>query len=595
VAFHAGNLLLHAAATLLLARLFRRAGFSTPLAGGAALLFAVHPVHVEAVTSVVGRGETLAAVFVLGYLLLTLREAERPRVSFWSYAAALLCYFLGTLTKESAAVAPALAFLLIFQREEGGPLRRHSGAFRRGLPLYAGSAAVLAGVFAIRSAILGGTLKGRSAGIFELENPLAPMAPLERAMNASAILFRSLGRIVFPALLSSDESAWSFAPLTAGSPLALAAALLLLFLAAAAAVRIQHAPATSLGILFFLAAMLPAGNLVFPIGTVFAERLLYLSSAGICLLLAAWVLGPAPAPDGVSRARLFLFALVALLFSARTVARNTVWESDTALFSNSLRAAPGSAKAHYNLAYTAAENGDSRRALSLYTRATEIYPRYFDAWAGKGRMEKELGRLEQAERSYRQSLAARPAYENGFFGLGVVREARGNWRGAEEAYAAGLKKAPRSLPLAYRLALAHSRLDPAAAEKDWRRALTLGASAAAVRLGYADWLLARGRRAEARREAREALRRSPAYLPALRFLAERSAEEDLRLAEGLAREKIFRITRSREDLQALQRTARKSPAYAERYRSVRPDLRRLAPWAFRALEARPEPRGGSPT
>ncbi len=112
VPFHVVNLLWHAAATLLLARLLLRLA-PPPVAVGAALLFAVHPVHVEAVTSIVGRGETLAATLVLGCLLCALRFVDGGPRRWWAFAGALLLYFLGNLTKESAAVAPALFFLIL--------------------------------------------------------------------------------------------------------------------------------------------------------------------------------------------------------------------------------------------------------------------------------------------------------------------------------------------------------------------------------------------------------------------------------------------------------------------------------------------------
>jgi len=552
-AFRVVNLLLHATATLLLAGLLLRAGFPLPQAAGAGLLFAVHPIHVEAVTSVVGRGETLAALFVLLFLSLLLRARQRAfRSSWWQYVLALCCYFLGTLTKESAAVAPALLFLLLFRMEEGSLLLRLRRALLRGLPLYAASAAVLCGVFLLRSWILGGYLQGGQTSIFELENPLASLRPLARGVAACTILFRYLGRIVFPVLLSADESAWSIPLPPVGSLLGIGAVLLLLLLGAAV-FAIRTAPAAAFGTLFFVIAFLPASNLLFPIGTIFAERLAYLPSAGVCLLLASGILGSSPRFEEISRGRRTALFCVTLLFASRTVVRNTVWESDLVLFSNTVSTSPGSAKAYYNLAYTLAESGDHRAALARYIRATEIYPPYFDAWAGKGRMEKELGDLEQAEASYRHSLAAQPAYENGFFGLGIVREARGNWRGAEAAYAEGLRKNPGSLPLAFRLALARSRLAPQEAEKDWRRAIAIGPDSVAPRLGYAGWLLARGRRDEARRQAREVLRRHPASLETLRFVADVNARAGLRFAEGLARERIFRITRSEEDLRKLRR------------------------------------------
>ncbi|HEX9149812.1 MAG TPA: hypothetical protein VF958_11680, partial [Thermoanaerobaculia bacterium] len=103
--FHVVNLALHVIVTLLLARLLAQLGVPDTVAFGAALLFAVHPIHVEAVTSLVGRGETLAAAFVLGVLLLALRYRRERRARSAVLALLLLCYALGVLSKESAAVA----------------------------------------------------------------------------------------------------------------------------------------------------------------------------------------------------------------------------------------------------------------------------------------------------------------------------------------------------------------------------------------------------------------------------------------------------------------------------------------------------------
>src|SRR5512141_3254815 len=77
--FHVVNVALHVIVTLLLARLLAQLGVPDAVGFGAALLFAVHPIHVEAITSLVGRGETLAAAFVLGVLLLALRYRRERR------------------------------------------------------------------------------------------------------------------------------------------------------------------------------------------------------------------------------------------------------------------------------------------------------------------------------------------------------------------------------------------------------------------------------------------------------------------------------------------------------------------------------------
>lgn len=569
VLFHAGNVLLHAAATLLLWRLLLRLSLPPPCACAAALLFAVHPIHAEAVTSIVGRGEIQAAVFVLLYLFAALRVGER-RGALAAIALALAFYGAGALTKEGAAAAPALAFLVFAAQAEGGLTARIRLAFARGWPLYAGSALALAGIFALRARVLGGALKNPATGIYELENPLAPLPALARIGNAAVVLARYAGRTVAPLVLTADESAWSLPVLGSRSALVLAAAVLLAAAGAAALWRLPAAPCAAFGFLVFCVAFLPTANVLFPIGTVFAERLAYLPSAGLCLVLAAALVGTARNAADVPRWRLLALAAVVLVLAGRAALRNTVWRTDEALFANNVRTSPGSAKAWYNDAFIAVERRDPRRGRESARRATQIYGNYWDAFAVKGHAEKDLGLLAEAEASYARSVALNQAYENGWYGLGDVREARGNLPGAEQAYADGLLQKPDSLPLALHRARVRSALDRKTAEEAWRRAVAISPGCVAARLQYAAWLVGHGREGEARRQWREALRREPANLEALRGLAESSRRGALPLSECLVREKIWRLTRAADDRAALDRAARASPA-CERRHLLRPN------------------------
>ncbi len=510
--FHAGNVLLHLGATLALAGLLRRVGLAPPAALAAALLFAVLPVHVEAVTSVVGRGETLAAAFLLPALRLALDVAEGRGRRGWRLAASLVLYGLACLTKESAAVAPALLVLLLAYRAEGPLAARLLEALRRAIPFSLGAAAVLWGVFRARSAVLGGAFGAAGTGIFEVENPLAPMRPWPRAANACAVFLRYLGRMALPLRLSSDESAWSIPRLSPRDALFWLAPALVAALALASLARLRGRSPSALGFLFLAVAFLPTANLLFPTGTIFGERLAYLPSAGFCVIAGTWIAGAA---ETLPAARAAALTAVVLLFGARTIVRNPVWRSDEALFTNMVRVSPKSAKAHYDFAYMSAENGRDRVALEHYVRATEIYPGYWDAWAGTGRVERTLGDLDASEQSYARSLALVPTYENGFFGLGMAREGRGDPEGALDAYRRGLRANPQSLPLAYRMALVLSGERRSTALFAWRRALAIEPNSLPARLGFADFLAAAGRRGEALAQVDEALRLSPRYAPAL--------------------------------------------------------------------------------
>jgi tetratricopeptide (TPR) repeat protein len=270
-------------------------------------------------------------------------------------------------------------------------------------------------------------------------------------------------------------------------------------------------------------------------------------------------------------------ALLALVFAfaSRSVIRNAVWWSDERLFANSLATSPASAKAEYNFAYVSAVNNKWAVARTHYLRAIRIYGDYWDAWAGKGRMEKELGRLAEAEESYQKSIDVNAGYENGYFGLGQVREARGRPEEALEAYREGLKHCPKSVPLAYRQALLAGNLKLPEAEHAWRLVFALGGESSEVRTEYARWLWNNGREAEAVAQARDVLRRDPSYLPAIRLLAERAERRGFPLSEALADERIFELSQLPEDREKLEKMARADPGYRARWEKRK---RASRPW-----------------
>lgn len=552
--YHAVNVGLHIADTWLLFFLFRRR-FGETTAGIAALLFAVLPVHVEAVTSIVGRAELLAAFFLLAAWIVADRADARGRR--FSPGASIL-YFLAILTKESAVVLPALLFVDAMTREGGPFARRALSLLRRRAIFYFSFAIPLAATFALRFAVLKGFLISKLAGFFELENPLVSLSPLGRVGNASAVLIRSLGRVVFPAWLSADESAWQLpilSPRTALFWAALAAAALL---AAAGIVLCTRRPAAGFGILFFLLAALPTSNFLFATGTIMAERLMYLPSAGIALAAAAFF---PREEDALARRRgpALLLAAVTLLLLFRTIARNTVWESDEALFTNLVRTSPDSAKAHYDYGYAQADRKRFRSAYDQYAIATGIYAHYYDAWAGRGRMAGELGDIAEAVDDGRRSVAIYAPYENGWFTIANESERRGDMAAADAAYRDGLRNCPTSYPLAYHRAVflfRTGRLDESI--EAYRRAIALAPDMALNHedLGRIFW--ARGWTEKAEEEWDAALDLFPTDGVALsgeaRIAEERHDDDeaaDLRVT-------LFEASRDRSDLLALLDDARRS-------------------------------------
>jgi len=545
--YHAVNLALHTASTLIFFVLFRRV-FGETTAGIAALLFAVLPVHVEAVTSIVGRAEVLAAFFLGLAFLAAERAAIRSRALPW---AAGVCYFLAILTKESAVVFPGLLFLYDMISESGSFFRRAVGLLRRRVTFYMSFAVPLAATFALRAAVLKGSLISKMAGFFELENPFVSLTAFRRAGNASAVLIRDLGRIIFPAVLSADESAWQLPLYGPRSILFWASLVAIITLAASGIVLFSRKPAAGFGILFFLLAALPTSNYLFVTGTIMAERLMYLPSLGIALAAAAFF--PSSAAS-LSRRRTAAAALatitLALLF--RTIARNPVWESDEALFTNLIRTSPASAKSHYDYGYAEADLKRLRTAHAEYTTAARIYPRYYDAWAGRGRMAGEIGDLAESVDDGRRSVAIFAPYENGWFTIAYSAERRGDFAAAEAAYREGVKNCPESYPLAYHHAVflfRIGRIDQAILA--YRRAITLAPDMALNHEDLARIFRAKGSSEKAEEEWNAALDIFPTDGVALSGLALIAEERDDFEEAADLRITLFEAGRDRSDLLAL--------------------------------------------
>jgi tetratricopeptide (TPR) repeat protein len=156
----------------------------------------------------------------------------------------------------------------------------------------------------------------------------------------------------------------------------------------------------------YLGAFATTANILIPTGTILGERLAYLPSAGLCLLLAVvWTRLFAGSPR--KREQTLALALLVLIvggLSARTIVRNRDWRSNLTLFAAAVRAAPDSAKAHLNLASAYRNAKQLDLARGEFEAVLRIYPNHPDALAGYGLVDFQLGDYQDAERMMKQAL-----------------------------------------------------------------------------------------------------------------------------------------------------------------------------------------------
>jgi hypothetical protein len=331
--YHALNFLLHAVSVLLVYALSRRLFGQNLPAWFAAALWAVHPIGTESVANVSGRADLLAAAGALGGLVLYLAARDWSGARALAAAGAVFALtVLGAFAKENAAVLPGL--MLLWDSLDLSGLRR---AWKHRLPFYLATAAALMLLFWARQQIFAARPWPLQP---YLDNPLILADFWTARFTAIKVIAQQLWLMLCPLRLAYDRSYRQIAMSGPGDLGAWAALAAVTAIVALALVCYRRDRAVYFGVGFLAIAMLPTCNLIVPIGSIFAERFLYLPSVGFAIALVAlvWRLGP-----GTAR---IVLAIVLLLFAGRSFARNFAWQDNLTLASADVNTSPGSFRTH---------------------------------------------------------------------------------------------------------------------------------------------------------------------------------------------------------------------------------------------------------
>jgi hypothetical protein len=478
--FHANNVLLHAVATMLVFVLGRRV-----IGGGAvfaAAVFAVHPVHVEAVANIVGRAEILSTVgallAVLAYDEAGAPERSRRARSLFGFAA-LGALLAGVASKETAFAVPGLMLMMDWFRalQRSIPLGKH---MRSRAPLW--FAAVITSV-----AWLGfrGLVLGDVAGDYAAPGLLG-LSALERIPAMSPVILEYLRLFFFPVRLLADYSPSVITPTPVWSPAAIVGLGTAVAVAGVAIAKRRQSPGVFFAVGWTGAALMIVANVIVPSGVVLAERTLYLSTVGVCLGLGvalAWL------TDRRRAVGLGAVFLILVLGTARSVTRAPVWSHDDRLFASIVFDSPQSYRAMWIAASVAYDRGDLALADSLLRGSIVSFPLHPGVWESMARVAKAGDRWANAANYHRAAsrlqlnLKLPPAREN--LGHAVVAFLTADMLDSARVAAADLQTAfPNSRE--GRIAGA----DVALAGGDWRTARTLRVQAAIDSDVSEDWWLA---------------------------------------------------------------------------------------------------------
>jgi tetratricopeptide (TPR) repeat protein len=519
--YHLVNVAIHAATALALyaflvllfdlPRARERIGdLAAPLALGAGLLWAVHPAQTQAVTYVVQRMTSLAAVFYLLALIAYLRGRRahgRSRVLWW--VGTLGCGALAIGSKEIAATLPVALFLIEWCLCEPDPR-----TVKR--------ATAVAGLLAIPIlAVAALVVHDRVGGSFWSQltahrSVIQSFTLTEHFLTEGRVIIHYLTLMVWPhpSRLSIEydfplSRGWFDPPATAVSWLAIAG-----LIAAGLWLR-RRAPLAAFGILWFF-LQLAIESSVIPLDLVFEHRL-YLPSMGLAILAAsgsAWVWRRWP-----GRGERWIPAVVAgalvLVWTGWTIERNRAWKTEWSLWTDAVAKAPANPRALATLALAHRDRGELDRAVELLRAATRANPEYHHAYGQLGLALLDQGNLDGALAAFERAHALDPTDPQDTYHLGVIYQKLRRPQEAARAFNDTIRLRPDDAEAHNNLGALHQeagRWDDALAE--YAAAIRLDPTLPQAHYGMARVFAHQGRTEEAIREYRSTIQHNPRHVDA---------------------------------------------------------------------------------
>ena len=376
-----------------------------------ACLFAVHPIHTEVVSNIKSMDEILG--FLLGLLSLHLFLRYLKEEKNGLLAGAIVSLFFAMCSKESSVTFLALYPLFAYFLTDTDRKKWLKGSIFMLVPV--------AIFLLIRYNILYSNplIKPGTASV--ADNMLvAAKDPLTRFSGAVAMLGYYGIKLLWPVGLSFDMSYPQMTPAKVSDLQFIISAIVFTGLLVWAVIGIKKKDMISLALLTYFILVSVSSNIFITIGTHYGERLMYAPSFALSLI-AALLLIRFGNKEQVSEMKIPAVAggaaaIIVVVFSGMTIARNPVWKDNGTLYLSGLQTAPNSARVHYyeglwlnkpeNISSFPEASRDSatKAGLEHLKKAVELYPPFSDAWTQLGVSYYRLQRMQEALAAYSEAL-----------------------------------------------------------------------------------------------------------------------------------------------------------------------------------------------
>lgn len=410
-----------------LARVMKSYNILLPFA--TTLIFMVHPLHTESVANIKGRDDIMGLFFFLLAVYWLWSYLEKTD---WKWlAAALFSFFLSTMAKESSVTFVAIIPLMIYYFTKT-PLDKN-------LKISAGFLGVALLFLGIRQSI---GLQSIDT-VSQLDNVLASTdSYLDQRATAFVILGQYLKLMFLPHPLVSDAGYNQISLTSFSDWRAILSFVFHAGLGIYALLNIQKKSILSFAILFYILTFSVTSNVVFTIGTAYAERLLYVPLLGFALALSYGMMRlfglEMKRTSKFSLADFFnknsvmlgLLGIIALGFAYKTLDRNKAWKDSFTLYDTDIEVSPECAKLNFHyglelskkgLELTGEEQAEMmNKARSTFVKATEIYPSYADAYSQLGLWHFRAGFKDKAVEYYNKAIEYKPTHAKSYNNLGII-------------------------------------------------------------------------------------------------------------------------------------------------------------------------------
>ncbi len=442
--YHATNVVLHLLNSLLLWQVLLR--LNIPSAFAAALIFAVHPVHVESVAWITERKNVLSGFFYLASMLVFLRYAEgspdlsRPiHRSVALYGVGLLLFFMALLSKTVAVTLPVALLICLFWRT--GHVSRRT--LKIALPL------LIVGLpFGLVTIHLERTHVGATG-------PWWDFSLLERTLIAGRSFWFYVTKIAVPYPLVFVYPRWAVHTGELATYLFPAGA------AAAILAAGWFRRGIAMAVLFFFVTISPALGFVniYPMRYTFAaDHYQYLASIGpilVFLSIGRWVAqrsfgrsrrsGRVIPADAMRRLRWASLVLVCVILMWRTRVETEKFDSSETLWRDTLTKDPQSEIAWVNLGNELRDRGQLRGALNCYRQAIRFGTQDAIAAVNAASILHVTGHTDMAIADLRRIIAeGMPEVWLAHFNLGVIRLNRQELPDAKRQFELALNLRPEN-------------------------------------------------------------------------------------------------------------------------------------------------------